>query len=365
MLVGIPQDEVLLGQRLPALEAGDIGVGIFFLVPFLRNFSDRYLEAHLGGQPAIGEHELLSSSELLSILWRVAVGDKTQGAAEPAEIRELLLAPDTTERGNDIGDAKRLEAHHIGCSLDKIDLANLSGCLHGHINAEDRGALLVNQAVTAIEVLDRGLRVNASGSECLHASPAVSLGDHQTATVEVIVVAGTCVVLTQQSHFGKDLQVQAFRLGILEELVAIHRTIAQSECAAELLVPTACAAIGKLGVTAAGGCFLTLCLILAAEEFLCVLIVHIHGFRTAVFLLLFRRTLLKEVVGIDIWTVGVQQPAYRIDEAKSLTLLHKGDNITTFAAAETLITVQGQVEHQGWGALLVEDTAALPAMRAG
>ena len=323
------------------------------------------MEAHLGGQPAIGEHELLSSSELLSILWRVAVGDKTQGAAEPAEIRELLLAPDTTERGNDIGDAKRLEAHHIGCSLDKIDLANLSGCLHGHINAEDRGALLVNQAVTAIEVLDGSLRLNASGSECLHASPAVSLGDHQTATVEVIVVAWACVVLTQQSHLGKDLQVQAFRLGILEELVAIHRTIAQSECTAEFLVPTACAAVGKLSVTAAGGSFLTLCFILAAEEVLRVLIIHIHGFRTAVFLLLLRRTLLKEVVGIYIRTVGVKQPAYRIDEAKSLTLLHKGDNITTFAAAETLITVQGQVEHQGWGALLVEDTAALPAMRAG
>ena len=96
MLVGIPQDEVLLGQRLPALEAGDIGVGIFFLIPFLRNLSDRYLEAHLGGKPAIGEYELLTSPELLSILWRVAVGDKTQGAAEPAEIRELLLAPDTT-----------------------------------------------------------------------------------------------------------------------------------------------------------------------------------------------------------------------------------------------------------------------------
>ena len=189
MLVGIPQDEVLLGQRLPALEAGDIGVGIFFLVPFLRNLSNRNLKPHLGSKPAIGEHELLTSSELFAILWRIAVWDKAQGATELAEIGQLLLAPDTAERGDDIGDAKRLEAHHIGGSLDKIYLTDLSGCLHGHINAEDGGALLVNQAVTAIEVLDCCLWVDTSCREGLNPSPAVSLGNHQAATVEVVVVA--------------------------------------------------------------------------------------------------------------------------------------------------------------------------------
>ena len=244
MLVGIPQYEVLLRQRIPTLEAGDIGVGIFFLAAFLGNLSDRDLKAHLGSKTAIGKYKLLPSSELLPFLGDIAVRDKAQAATELAEIRELFLAPHTAKRGHDIGNAQRLETHHIWCSLDEIDLANLSGGLHGHINAENGGALPVNQTVTAIDVFDGCLRTDTSCRKGLYTSPAISLGNHQTTSVEVVVVAGMRIVFSQQTHLCKNLEIQAFSPGILEEFVAFYRTVAQTECAAELLVPTAGARIG-------------------------------------------------------------------------------------------------------------------------
>ena len=148
--------------------------------------------------------------------------------------------------------------------------------------------------------------IEASGRESLHTSPAVPLRYHQATTVEVVVVARAVFILSEQAYLRKNLQVQTFVFGKFQKFVASHRTITQTKCTAEVLVPTAsCPARGKFCITATFGGLFVIGLILTEEEFLSKLVVNVHGLCLTMELLLFWSILLKQVMSIYIGTVHI------------------------------------------------------------
>ena len=92
-------------------------------------------------------------------------------------------------------------------------------------------------------------------------------------------------------------------------------------------------------------------------------VVDEHGLGETVVLFLFWGPWYHEVAGIDVRTVNIQQIFNRPDEIEALALLYELNDIACLAATKAFETVQGGIQHEGWGALVMEYAAAFFSMR--
>ena len=105
--------------------------------------------------------------------------------------------------------------------------------------------------------------------------------------------------------------------------------------------------------------------VLGTEKVISELIIDVHSLGGPGLFLLFRCLPVIQVLRIHIGAIHIQKSPDRTGEVQPVVVLHERDDITAPSTAETLVTVQGGIEHERGSLLLMEHASAHLAVRPG
>ena len=235
LALAIPEDELLLTHLGELAPIDNPRVGVFFLGRRIinRNLTDIDGEAGLQCRTAILEDVDRARRPFVAWFQGVGIRYECHLASQLEELLQLVRRPCASKTRHGVEDADALQLNHIGTALHQVELVLQTCLLLCEVDAEDRGVLVIYEAVLQIEVLADVLVVGHGASRESYDTAHFVIDRYGISVTEHGILA--TLTLADKANRLQVVEVESFGLRPSEE--SLLRRISYAECLDGILTP--------------------------------------------------------------------------------------------------------------------------------
>ena len=169
------------------------------------------------------------------VAWFQGVGIRYEChlASQLEELLQLVRRPCASKTRHGVEDADALQLNHIGTALHQVELVLQTCLLLCEVDAEDRGVLVIYEAVLQIEVLADVLVVGHGASRESYDTAHFVIDRYGISVTEHGILA--TLTLADKANRLQVVEVESFGLRPSEE--SLLRRISYAECVYGILTP--------------------------------------------------------------------------------------------------------------------------------